>query len=230
MVAHLRRLGFESVSNRNVDCYAEWASGTAPDYDVLITNPPYSGDHMPRCLRFVAASRRPWLLLLPNFVCRKRDFAATTRDCPPAYLVPQHRYVYYAPGRREEATQARLLGEGSLFRFLLFFFSLPQATSPFDSFWYLYLGPAEQADPLLAWWERKYARASGCTLARSPDALPAPVREEPRANPRARRREAKRAAFLHKEFGVARAHVRPAKAKKAKQNAAAEQQQQHPPG
>lgn len=145
---------------------------------------------MPRCLRFAAACGKPWLLLLPNFVCRKKDFGAAVARCPPAYIVPARRYTYYAPGRREEQTQA---------------------TSPFDSFWYVWLGDGEAMEALLGWWQRKYAKASGCTLARSPEELPAPVREEPRANPARRRKEAKRVAFMASKFGIAPAHVRPAK-------------------
>jgi hypothetical protein len=80
--------------------------------------------------------------------------------------------------------------------------------------WYMSLaggGASEPAAPLLSWWERKYAKATGLQLARTVDALPAeltPVRDEKRANPKARRRAQKRAAFLHKEFGIKHAHVR----------------------
>ena len=42
MVQHLGRLGFASVHNRNEDCYRVWSSGRTPQFDVLITNPPYS--------------------------------------------------------------------------------------------------------------------------------------------------------------------------------------------
>jgi hypothetical protein len=106
MVKHLGRLGFESVHNRNEDCYAVWAAGRVPEYDVLMTNPPYSSDHMQRILAFAAASGKPWMLLLPNFVCRKQNFAQLVGASSPAFLVPAKRYVYYAPGRSLEATQA----------------------------------------------------------------------------------------------------------------------------
>jgi hypothetical protein len=173
MVRHLARLGFTDVYNRDEDCYAAWASGGAPDFDVLVTNPPYSGDHIRRCCDFAARCGRPWLLLLPSFVCRKRAYRevlAAAGAPPPAYLLPARRYVYYAPGRSAERTAP---------------------TSPFDSMWYMSLGDVAQADALLAWWDRKYAKASGCTLARTVEALPAeltPVRDEKRANPKARRR------------------------------------------
>jgi hypothetical protein len=196
MVRHLARLGFTSVHNVNEDCYAVWEHGRTPEFDLLVTNPPYSADHMQRCLSFAVACGKPWLLLLPNFVAFKASFSQIV---PPrlrcAFLVPQKRYVYYAPGRQQHATQA---------------------TSPFDSFWYLSLSDgadADSGDALLSWWERKYARASGATLARSVEALPKPVREEARPNPRARRRAAKRAGIL-KQLGVAPAHQRPEKKKR----------------
>jgi len=192
MVAHLERLGFTHVHNVNEDCYKVWAAKRTPAYDVLITNPPYSADHMQRILAFAVASGKPWLLLLPNFVCFKKNYRELVPAEPPvAYLVPAKRYVYYAPGRQTEVTQA---------------------TSPFDSFWYLSLG--EGAESMLAWWERKYARASGAALARSTADLPplvTPVRDEKRANPKARRRLAKRAAILHTQFGISHAHIRPPK-------------------
>ena len=109
MVKHLSRLGFERVHNVNEDCYAVWASGDTPDFDVLITNPPYSADHMQRIIAFAVACGKPWLLLLPNFVCYKKNFAGLVGagGAPqPAFLVPARRYVYYAPGRLQEATQA----------------------------------------------------------------------------------------------------------------------------
>ncbi len=193
MVAHLGRLGFSSVHNVNEDCYETWRTGRTPSYDVLITNPPYSADHMPRILAFCAQSAKPWMLLLPNFVAFKKSFKEIVPPAlQPAYLVPPKRYVYYAPGRQTQSTQA---------------------TSPFDSFWYIcFRSIADDThDGILEWWERKYAKASGAVLARNREALPplvTPVREEKRANPKARRRAAKRAAFLHAQFGVAHAHVR----------------------
>ena len=195
MVAHLGRLGFESVYNANEDCYAVWAAGREPEYDVLVTNPPYSGDHIQRCVDYAARCGRPYLLLLPSFCCRKSSYRAifaAAGVAPPAYLAPARRYVYFAPGRKVEATAA---------------------TSPFDSLWYMGLTGAagEPAEPLLSWWERKYAKATGCTLARTVEQLPAeltPVRDEKRANPKARRRAAKRAGILHQQFGIAHAHIR----------------------
>ncbi len=41
-----------AVINRNEDFYATAARGDVPVHDVLVTNPPFSGDHKERILRF----------------------------------------------------------------------------------------------------------------------------------------------------------------------------------
>ena len=82
---HLARLGFESVYNEDEDFYAVAASGRCPDHDVVLTNPPYIGVHFRKILRFVGESGKPWLLLLPNFVCRKQYYE-------PAINPPERRY------------------------------------------------------------------------------------------------------------------------------------------
>ncbi|CAL6279365.1 unnamed protein product [Bathycoccus prasinos] len=72
---HLKRLGFESVHNVNEDFYENIKKNTIPEYDVLLTNPPYSSDHFKRILSFCGAREKPFFLLLPNFVCRKTYYA-----------------------------------------------------------------------------------------------------------------------------------------------------------
>jgi hypothetical protein len=71
MAQHLHSLGFLTVINRNEDCYAAWAEGRTPEYDVLVTNPPFSGDHIPKTLAFAASSGKPWAILIPEFCARK---------------------------------------------------------------------------------------------------------------------------------------------------------------
>lgn len=64
--------GFEDVYNKEEDFYEKIATGTVPDFDVLVTNPPYSSNHMERIVDFCAALDKPWLMLVPNFVYAKR--------------------------------------------------------------------------------------------------------------------------------------------------------------
>jgi hypothetical protein len=79
------------------DFWADVAKGTVPEYDILVTNPPYSGDHKERIIKFCAESGelmlwkggrrtishsplpdpwfvlagKPWALLMPNYVANK---------------------------------------------------------------------------------------------------------------------------------------------------------------
>ena len=43
---NLKQLGFPDVYNRKEDCYAIWKQNQLPSFDVLVTNPPYSGEHV----------------------------------------------------------------------------------------------------------------------------------------------------------------------------------------
>ncbi len=70
-VAHLQQLGFNHVHNTNSDCYAVWAAKKTPEYDVLITNPPFSGSHKEKCLKQCVAMNRAWLVLLPSYCATK---------------------------------------------------------------------------------------------------------------------------------------------------------------
>ncbi len=68
--SHLANLGFSDVINENVDFY----NSPVPKHDFLITNPPYSGEHKQRILEFCVKQRRPFALLLPNYVAVKQYF------------------------------------------------------------------------------------------------------------------------------------------------------------
>lgn len=67
----LRQLGFPKVEHSNQDFYKLVRENQQPKHDVLVTNPPYSGDHKKRCLEHCRASGKPWFLLVPNYVATK---------------------------------------------------------------------------------------------------------------------------------------------------------------
>lgn len=67
----LGQLGFSKVEHSNQDFYQVVREKRQPKHDVLITNPPYSGDHKKRCLEYCRASGKPWFLLVPNYVATK---------------------------------------------------------------------------------------------------------------------------------------------------------------
>jgi hypothetical protein len=85
---------------------------------VLVTNPPYSADHLQRCLAFCAASRAAWLLLLPSFVHSKDYCEAAVAELAhkPVYVVPKKRFVYWTPkGAARQNPKVRKDGRTSPF-------------------------------------------------------------------------------------------------------------------
>ena len=70
-VAHLAALGFPRVHNVNVDCYAAQRERRVPEFDVLVTNPPFSGAHLARALEFAGGCGKPFFMLAPDFLMDK---------------------------------------------------------------------------------------------------------------------------------------------------------------
>jgi hypothetical protein len=132
VVRNLAQRGFPRVYNKNEDFYAAVDSGSTPEYDVLVTNPPYSDDHIEKILRFCAGSGKPWFLLVPNYVYVNPYYTKATARAKPFYLVPTTRYWYTAPrgARREKAMK----------------------TSPFLSFWYADLSQADKNAAFIRAW------------------------------------------------------------------------------
>lgn len=49
------------------------------EHDILVTNPPYSGEHKQKLLQYLSGANKPFCLLLPVYVAAKsywRDFLA----------------------------------------------------------------------------------------------------------------------------------------------------------
>jgi hypothetical protein len=92
---HLDRLGFCNVRNENRDFYQRIRDHDLPEYDLLLTNPPYSDDHVEKLLHFCKGQSKPYALLMPNWVARKRDYALV--DQPLFYLSPVEAYTYVMP-------------------------------------------------------------------------------------------------------------------------------------
>ena len=151
---NLNHLGFPDIHNVKEDCYEVWQDPEkCPSFDVLVTNPPYSGRHIERLVHFAVNSGKPWLLLLPNWVHKKDYFLESTKDLNAFYLVPRKRYVYKPPPAFREAKKS----------------DVHKKSSPFCSMWYCYGGTATRTQK----WIQQYQRleATGCDLARSKSAL-----------------------------------------------------------
>jgi hypothetical protein len=106
---HLAEEGFTNVYNRNEDFYAVVSSGRVPpvamhsasallrakhrsnqhariQHDVVVTNPPYSVDHVERLLCFLASDKKPFLLLCdrrtaPHSTVRERNKRTGVLGC-----------------------------------------------------------------------------------------------------------------------------------------------------
>jgi hypothetical protein len=128
VVAALAALGCRNVINQNRDFYADVAADAVPPHDLLVTNPPYSGDHKQRLLDFLlsrAQQGRPFLLLMPAWVAgtdywraflrklakRRRPKAAAPggrrvleRRAGVFYVVPREPYAYVHPEKTGHAT------------------------------------------------------------------------------------------------------------------------------
>ena len=122
MVAHMQALGFHNVINMNRDFYRDVHSKAVPAHDILVTNPPYSGDHKTKLLEFLATNRssglnvagvegeeeplsrklRPFALLLPVYIATKsywRSFVESSQQSglQVLYLLPPVYYEYAHP-------------------------------------------------------------------------------------------------------------------------------------
>lgn len=127
--------------NCREDFYKVIEDGGVPEYDVLVTNPPYSADHMERMLRFCVASKKPWLCLVPNFMYTSDYYKEVLGShTKPFFVTPAVRYEYHSPadvqGRREGKT------------------------SPFVSFWFVHLS-AEHNAPVIKTLRRTSAASHG---------------------------------------------------------------------
>ncbi|KPA77095.1 hypothetical protein ABB37_07418 [Leptomonas pyrrhocoris] len=70
-------LGVQHVLHENRDFYADIAQGTLPGpYDVLVTNPPFSEDHIWRLLDFLVTQRplKPWAFVAPDYIAAKPQY------------------------------------------------------------------------------------------------------------------------------------------------------------
>jgi hypothetical protein len=85
------------------------AGGRVPPHDVVVTNPPYSADHVGKLLDFASSNGKPFLLCMPKY-CSEASYY-TSRVWPaegggaPAFLCPKLRYHYWTPdGLRDAET------------------------------------------------------------------------------------------------------------------------------
>jgi len=120
MKSILAGFGFTHVYNECEDFYEKISSQTIPEFDLLVTNPPYSSTHMEKLLNFCVTFKKPYALLLPNFVYTKPYYAELKLKS--FFLVPKLRYSYLPPKWVDGGSTALSKGKNK--------------TAPFHSFWY----------------------------------------------------------------------------------------------
>lgn len=118
MKIHLITMGFPNVYNVNEDFYDVLRNNRIPKHDVLITNPPYSQDHIPKIINYCLSTATTSFLLLPGYVAQKDYFLDKQSNF--FYLAPKTgRYTFKNPGIDERSKLGR--------------------TAPYPSLWYVYV-------------------------------------------------------------------------------------------
>ncbi|CAB9521560.1 expressed unknown protein [Seminavis robusta] len=96
-----RQLGFEGIINRKRDFYRDIEQKQLPEFDILVTNPPYSDQHKEKCLDFSMEQLRtqgnPFFLLMPSYVASREYFRSRDQKGDVMYLIPSVPYEYTHP-------------------------------------------------------------------------------------------------------------------------------------
>ena len=166
--SQLHEMGFLQAYNKCEDFYQKLERKELPEYDCIVTNPPYSNvplDHVKALMEFLMTKQdKPWFVLQPNYVymkdywemyCRKQASAAD--HARPFFLTPTspRKYVYKAPKalRQDLKSKAR-------------------NTAPFVTFWYCWVGNSLYKR-FMKWWHRSgQSVSSALSLAVSERSLP----------------------------------------------------------
>ncbi|GKY94481.1 hypothetical protein MPSEU_000414000 [Mayamaea pseudoterrestris] len=157
---HLKEIGFDHVYNRKEDCYEQWNASASSIGDVIVTNPPYSGDHIQQLLAYVTSVKhcnKAFFLLLPNWVVKKDYYEAScaAANVKPFYLVPRKRYVYAPPKDFRAAKRS----------------DTHKKSAPFISMWYCWGGTSTANEELIKLCYEQSQATVTCDLARSKSAL-----------------------------------------------------------
>jgi hypothetical protein len=155
-IGHLNKLGFNSVYNKAEDFYQVIQEGRVPPHDVLVTNPPYSGDHFDKLLKFLKGNEKPALLLLPEHFSRKSALFEADKYC---FLSPTERYHYWTPeGRRLDKDQndKKKAQHMNLV--------LGRRNSPFVSHWFINVEPVAKNDELISLVRSGKIHLDGCGM------------------------------------------------------------------
>jgi hypothetical protein len=139
-------MGFTNVIHENEDFYQLVGNKNIPSHEVLVTNPPYSEDHIHRLLEFVVGTeipnQRAVCLLLPNWVSRQPDYEerfvkpAAQKQNELFYLSPLEPYTYTMPSWVHQKDRPEHVGVSG-------------KTTPYLSSWYLVIPCSSGRDSFL---------------------------------------------------------------------------------
>ncbi|CAJ1967107.1 unnamed protein product [Cylindrotheca closterium] len=155
VIENFNSLGFSKVYNRKEDCYKVWGTSSYPSHDLLVTNPPYSGDHIEKLIDHVTSKsfgNRPFLLLMPQWVHKKDYYISKTKGIRPFFVVPRKRYIYLPPPSFRKSKKS----------------DVHKKSSPFVSMWFVWGGTTQQNE---RWLSAISKRITDCDIARSKSAL-----------------------------------------------------------
>ena len=121
-VEHMKNLGYSNVYNRCEDFYEKIEKKLIPEHDILITNPPYSSDHVEKLFNFISTHNKDksCFLLLPSYFCQRKYFKSFFQKMKLFFIVPSRRYRYRAPKGGRDSDSMRK----------------DRKNAPFISFWY----------------------------------------------------------------------------------------------
>jgi uncharacterized protein (UPF0248 family) len=155
-VQHLQSIGFDKVYNKPEDFYKVIEADKIPSHDVVVTNPPYSGDHFDRLVAFLKDNGKPFLLLLPDhFAQRPAYLSSLQRSAPLLFLTPPQRYHYWTPEGRREANGDHVTIKKTKRKHSNLY--LGTRNSPFNSLWFISLEPVLKRKKVL----KAYSRGAG---------------------------------------------------------------------
>jgi hypothetical protein len=169
---HFISLGYnaERIHNDPVDCYNAQKNNSVPEFHVLVSNPPFSGDHIQRCLHYAVASKKPWALLLPSNVMLRPWFAKETQSQQIMFIAPHERYGFerHQSDLSSEALIATTATTESA--------KMSEKHIPFVTMWFLGGIDEDCLHKLRDTWASS-PRKTGATFAESPDELPRKIRK-----------------------------------------------------
>lgn len=105
MIKILKSLGIKTIINKNEDFYQMILDNKVPEYDIIITNPPYSGEHKQKLLNFLLSNIiKPFALLLPCYIATKNYWSTfinnnqiQSNNISFLYVLPPESYNYNHP-------------------------------------------------------------------------------------------------------------------------------------